>query len=112
MKRMLLIVGLVLAGGTAHAAGQTYTGNFEGGRGVLVLNGSKASLTLNAANCIGQIQGAPFVRHGDDIEVTQAADGSGGACHVRLTLRVNRVIKSQEDSNCMAWHGASCSFNG
>lgn len=111
MKRMLLIAGLVLASGAAHAAGQTYKGAFEGGRGTLVLNGSKASLSISSSDCFGQINDASFTRTGDVIELSKPADGPGPACHVRLSVKGSKVIQSHEE-DCMAWHGASCSFNG
>ena len=111
MKRMLFIAGLVLAGGTAHAAGQTYKGTFEGGSGQLELNGSKATLSMSASGCFGKITNAAYTRKGDVIELTQPAEGQGPVCHVRLSVKGNKVIHSEEDG-CMAWHGASCSFNG
>ncbi|MFT8417695.1 MAG: hypothetical protein ABF636_02530 [Acetobacter sp.] len=111
MKRMLLIAGLVLAGGTAHAQGQTYTGVFDGGKGKLVLNGNKASLSLSSSTCFGQINNAAFTRNGDVITITQPSEGQGSTCHVKLTVKGSKVINSQENG-CMEWHGASCSFDG
>lgn len=111
MKRMFLIAGLLLAGGTAHAAGQVYTGSFEGGSGQLELNGKTATLSMGSSNCMGMLGHAPFVRNGNTIEITQPSEGHGPACHVKLTVKGNKIINSQEE-NCSEWHGASCSFNG
>ena len=111
MRAVVLgLVGVLLAAGGAQALGGEYQG--KGGEGAWQLyakitpskQGSyKVNLQATNATCASMADGIGTLE-GDILSVE-------GDCSLKISVK-GQYLRVKEGSNCAAWHGASCSFDG
>lgn len=73
-------------------------------------NGYSVLMAVGMEGCSGAFEGSGTVEGDTLVAKLDGEDAKDDPCRLRITRKGNRL--KVEEQECLAWHGASCDFNG
>ncbi|WEQ58308.1 hypothetical protein [Novacetimonas hansenii] len=117
-KIIFFMFGLIIFCNSSYAANpntEKWEGKLSSGEGILEITTTPSGLigTIGVAShgCGGNLEGKALENEDYIIILGKDKDEDAPSCIVKLKKEGNKITKSDEDGDCLYYHGVSCDFS-